>query len=174
MSTALPLRFTCDHHAQIIVWRDVLVIVAYGPTTMESQNEIERTATALQDRVPAGIGFISIPLEHMGMPDEPVRREIRRVTSSIAPRMRGMVAVVEGSGLRVAAIRSLMMAFKMILQRHSPTHVTRDLRSALTWLLPRLDGGAARLDELDEVLLFIDQARAAGKRARREGRGDRG
>lgn len=54
---------------------------------------------------------------------------------------------------------------RFLKRRKYPTHISSTLEDALGWMLPRLDGGTARVAQLQEAGDHIHSQRASGSYA---------
>jgi serine/threonine-protein kinase len=145
-----PYLPTPVEEAIFIQRRDLCVIVNHGPPTVEQQRSARRQTLELGLRYPAGLGCLVIIDAQSPAPDAEVRREIDQVLADLSPCLRALAWVVLGDGFQAAAVRAVLTGLPLGRPRSYPTKIASDLRSALAWALPLLEGGAARLGELDE------------------------
>jgi hypothetical protein len=155
-------RTTQDGELQSVVWRDVFVILRNGRATVENQRELERRMIERSHGFPGGIGVMVLIHSNAPMPDEEVRRELVALFSRQSSRIRGLVWVIQGTGFQAAAVRAVLTSFSLAAKQTYPTYIANDVRSALVWLLPLLEGASARLADADLATLEIERARDGG------------
>ncbi len=161
MVSSLSFRLSHDGRQEMILWRDILVVVSNVQPSIEHVLEFEEVALELHRTYPGGIGMVVVINGRISPPTAAVRAEMHASLTRIGSIVRGSVSVVEGAGLRAAALRSVLMGTQLILGRRMPMHIERDIPSALAWLLPQLVGGTSRLDELEEAVQYIAHSRAS-------------
>jgi hypothetical protein len=73
--------------------------------------------------------------------------------------------LVEGQGFHAAMVRAVITGLRFLRYRKYPTHIASSLEDALAWMLPLLQGGAARLTELRSGAAYIRAQRESSRHA---------
>lgn len=144
---------------QVVMWKDLFVLADDGSGTIKDYVELDRMRAAQVARFPEGIAIVCIIPENATPPPNDVRAQIGRSLDDMAATVKGFVWVVEGSGFRAAACRGALVGMQLFSRRPYPTHVTTNVRTAIAWSLPHLEGGVSRLPEVPQALLAIDRER---------------
>jgi len=152
------VRSTKDGRIHVETWREVVVAFLHRETTVENMRELEAICVEHVTRSRQQIGLLAIIDARSPLPDEETRRQINKTLERMDRHLRGLTYVIHGSGFQAAAVRAVIAGFTALKRRSYPLHVTGELQSALSWMLPRLEGGASRSGELEEVRVVIERA----------------
>ncbi|HKU38510.1 MAG TPA: hypothetical protein VJR89_10195 [Polyangiales bacterium] len=143
----------------VVMWRDVFALVDQGQTKAEDYPILEALVRDQAERHPGGLACLVIIPPTASPPPDDVRRAISDVLSRLAPKLRCLSWLVEGSGFRAAAVRATLAGLRMWSRPPYPTLVASDLGEALRWMLPHLENGPARLSQIPEAVESITHGR---------------
>jgi hypothetical protein len=146
---------------RVIVWRDVLVISDDGRSAVGDYDELFPIAAELQRKHPKGFGCLSIIPADAIPPSDQARAAINVTLERAQHLLRGLCWCVEGVGFQAAMVRAVLTGMRFIKSAPYARNIATGLQEGLTWLLPQLDGGAKRLDDLETALAYIRDRRAS-------------
>lgn len=145
----------------VIVWRDVLVISDDGRSAVSDYEELLSIGAELQLTHPNGFGFLSIIPEDAIPPSDQARAAINATLERSQHLLRGVCWCVEGVGFQAAMVRAVLTGMRFIKYAPYARNIATGLEESLTWLLPLLDGGAARLGDVKTAVAYIRNRRAS-------------
>jgi hypothetical protein len=143
----------------VTAWKDVLVLSDDGRSVASDYDELYEIASELTARYPRGWGLITIIPPNAVPPPEPVRSAINRALQRSQHMLLGASWCIEGNGLQSAMARAVLTGFRFLTSAPYARHQSHGLDQSFTWLLPRLDGGERRLDDLTEAVAYVTQRR---------------
>jgi hypothetical protein len=150
---------------QLITFSDIFVLVDHGTALPAEYVALGKKIASNAAAFPGGIGGLAIVVRDAPPPSKPVRAAIRGVLERLGPSLRCHCWLVEGAGFQGAMVRGVLTSLRMIGSFPFESHVTSELPRALEWILRRLDGGEARLGEIDRAVRWIEQQRRDGEGA---------
>jgi len=150
----------------IAYWEDIFVLVDSGRAPPGHYAKAGELVALHAARHPNGVGILTIVPEDASPPPEVVRLAMNKSLARIEASIRCLCWMVEGGGFQGAMVRAVCTGMRLIAKRPYPTQVTSGLSQAVTWMLPLLDGGDARLPRVLEAIETIKQCRAGGQFAR--------
>ena len=144
------------HASPFMVWRGLFAVFDDGTYEVRDYLVLEHKLSELAQRFPEGLGCLVVIPPGAKPIAEDVRKAIDHVLNSIS--VRGLVWAVLESGFRGATIRAILATLRLVGRRKRyPTHVTGDLRSALSWLVPQLSGSGADMADMQEALTLYER-----------------
>jgi hypothetical protein len=157
------IRNDCDDldlpPVPVIIWRDLFVVVDKGNAKASDYAILERMVIDQSAKYPAGLGCLVIIPATASPPPADVRDAIKGTLHRLAPRMRGLCWVVEGTGFRAAMVRGVLTGLQALSRDPYPTCIERDMSSALIWVLARVTPKQSRIDDIGAALHAIRDGR---------------
>ncbi len=136
-----------------------LVQVVRRPITLESLRGLRRAVDAHARRHPDTMCSITvIEPAAAGLQDKATRDEMTAMT--LAYKSLGAAIVIEGSGFRSAAIRTVMAGVFLMTTKKYPHKVFNSAMVGAEWLVEITRAGGARISATG-MLAAVDAARAA-------------
>jgi hypothetical protein len=157
-------------NVRVIVWRDVLIVSDDGRSVPADYDELYDIGAELTETSPNGIGLLAIIPRNSTPPSSEVRSAMNRVLGR-GPELRAACWCIESSGFEAAAVRAVLLGMRFFRSAPYPRHTAGNVPASLRWLLPLLDGGALRAQEVDGATNHIRRQRErAGPRENRASR----
>ncbi len=144
---------------QFILWEDIFVIVDNGDGHPSDYEALRRKFFEHGSRYEAGAGCLTIGPVDAKPPSQPVRKAMSAALEN-AP-LRCFCWLVEGSGFQGAMVRAVITGLRIVGRFPYPTHIAGDLEEAILWILPKLEGGAERIERAHEAVAAIRAQRGA-------------
>jgi hypothetical protein len=145
--------------APVSLWRDLFVLVDKGDTKVSDYPILEKMVLEQSEEHPGGLGCLVIIPANASPPPDDVRAAIKGVLTRLAPKLRCLCWVVEGSGFRAAAVRATLTGLRMFSRPPYPTNVASSMSQALTWVMAHLAHGTGRAADVPIALDAIERAR---------------
>jgi hypothetical protein len=145
----------------VIIWRDLFVLVDKGSAKVSDYPILERMVLDQSTRYPEGLGCIVIIPATASPPPDDVRQAIKDVLTRLAPKLRCLCWVVEGSGFRAAAVRGALTGLRMFSRPPYPTNVAGSMGAGISWALPQVTPGLNRRADVQTALEVIQQGRGS-------------
>jgi hypothetical protein len=142
----------------VVMWRNVFALVDQGSASAADYPILERMVCEQGKRHPEGLGCLVIIPPLANPPPENVRRAIRDVLTNLAPQLRGLCWLVEGTGFRAAAVRATLVGLRVFNRQPYPTCVASDMTESLQWLLACLSKGSPTKNEVRIAFEAIQRA----------------
>jgi len=156
MPSLLPYEIISAGGDQLMLWREMVILVSRADPSLEMLEGLEKASLELLEAYPTGIAHLLIVRVNVVPRDPAVRRRMQENMRTHGSRMRAAATVLQGAGLRAVAMRLVLIGLHKVTNNEVPSYFTSDLREALRWLLPRLSGGEARFAELEELAASIE------------------
>jgi hypothetical protein len=147
-------------HLQLIIWRDVFVLVDDGRAAAADYSRLGNLITEQAAKHPFGVAGLTVIPPNAQPPTPEAREAISNLLASLANKLRGACWLVEGGGFQGAMVRAVLTGLRLFGRYPYATHVSTQLTEALTWLLPQLADGNARLADLGKAADYITLQRA--------------
>jgi len=151
--------------APVVMWRDVFALVDQGKTEVSDYPILERMVLEQAARYSGGLGCLVIIPSTASPPSEEVRRAINETLTRLAPKLRCLSWLVEGSGFRAATVRAALSGLRMLNRPPYPTLIASDMTEAVGWILPHLSDGKSREAEVPTAVEAILRARSSARPA---------
>jgi hypothetical protein len=132
----------------VVMWRNIFALVDQGSATASDYPVLERMVREQGKQHPGGLGCLVIIPPLASPPPEDVRRAIREVLANLAPQLRCLCWLVEGTGFRAAAVRATLVGLRVFSRQPYATCVASDMTESLQWLLSGLSKGAPSQGEV--------------------------
>jgi hypothetical protein len=151
-----------DDNYVLASWQQVFAVVWRRDTTLDAARALERECRKFALKHPGGIGLLTIVSERAPMPASPVRQAVADFLGQGSTYIRGSAVLMEGTGFRAAAVRSVVTGLTMLAKQAYPHRVCSvpDAVSLLAHNLPGANGRAvnpaalrAAIDELRQSAL---------------------
>jgi hypothetical protein len=139
----------------VVMWRNVFALVDKGNATASDYPILERMVREQGKRHPEGLGCLVIIPAVANPPPEDVRRAIRDVLANLAPQLRCLCWLVEGTGFRAAAVRATLVGLRVFTRQPYTTRVASDMTESLQWVLAQLSRAAPTQTEVRIALESI-------------------
>jgi hypothetical protein len=148
---------------RVILWNDVFVVVDNGSGRQRDYKVLHELVTQRTRHVTRGLGCLAIIPSGATPPAPDVRAALDATLQAIP--LRCICWLVEGQGFHSAMVRAVITGLRFLKYQKYPTHVASSLEDALAWMLPLLQGGAARLTELRSGAAYIRSQRESSRYA---------
>ena len=128
----------------LATWNEIVAVVWRHETTVEAVRQLDAAVAELARSHPKGIGMLTIVAEGAPLPPSPARKAIAELLTARTAFIRCSVVIMEGTGFRAAAVRSVVTSLTM-LSKHDFPHEICDVEGAVrmyTDVLPRATGRA--------------------------------
>jgi hypothetical protein len=142
-------------HLQIILWRDIFVVVDDGTAGAAEYPRIAQLVAEQSKGHRGGIGGLSVIPPNARPPTAEARRAISDLLVNLGPGLRCVCWLVEGGGFQGAMARAVLTGLRMFGSYPYATHVSTELEDALGWTLAQLREGGTRLQEAFTGTEFI-------------------
>jgi hypothetical protein len=143
----------------VVIWQDIFVVVDHGALHASRYAEIEQVGRDLIARHGAGIAVLVIIPSVAKPPPEEVRTAITNMLARVAPSLRCVCWLVEGSGFGAAAVRAALTGLQLVSRSPYPTRVCSSVGEALSWILPHMRDGNTRLGTVSDAVQAIAEGR---------------
>ncbi len=150
----------------VAYWEDVFVLVDSGRAPQGHYVKAGALVREHAAKYPTGVGILTIVPGDAVPPPEPVRKTMNEVLRSIEPSIRCFTWLVEGHGFQGAMVRAVCNGMRIFGGHPYPTHVASGVADSLSWMLPHLENGHARLARVREAVRTLAELRASGQYAR--------
>jgi hypothetical protein len=145
----------------VIIWRDLFILVDKGHSKASDYAILERMVIEQSSKYPGGLGCLVIIPATASPPPDDVREAIKGVLRRLAPKLRGLCWVVEGTGFKAAIARAVLTGLQILNRTPYSTHVASDMTSALSWVLARVTPTTSRINEVPAALQAVRQGRGS-------------
>ncbi len=147
-----PLQFT--------IWRDFFVAIDDCTANAAVYERLQQIAEERSAKHATGLGCLMIVPPTAKAPSDDVRWSMAAALASLS--VRCVCWLVEGSGFQGAMVRGVLTGLCIVAHPKFSTHIATNLEEAVTWMLPRLDGGWSRLAHARVVTSSIRAQRELG------------
>ena len=135
---------TKNHDYALASWNEIVAVVWRHETTVEAVRQLDEAVAELARSHPKGIGMLTVVAEGAPLPPSAARKAIADLLTASTAFIRCSVVIMEGTGFRAAAVRSVVTGLTM-LAKHDFPHQICDVEGAVrmyTDVLPRATGRA--------------------------------
>ncbi len=139
-------------------WRDFLVVIWRGETTMEGIAELEAHLAAFAAGQPDGVVLVTIVERRAPLPPGKVRDALARFMARSAS-IRASGVVFEGSGFRASAVRSVVTGLTMLAKQPYPHKVFATVEQASVWLVEETNRVMGRSYQPEDLIGGIEAIR---------------
>ncbi|MET0390851.1 MAG: hypothetical protein ABW321_33065 [Polyangiales bacterium] len=151
------------------VYKNVSILVWFGPMLMEDVATFEQGCQAMCEIHPEGVSSVNIIVPGgRSMPTAEVRSELTKVLARYSPHTAGAAVVIRGDGFWASALRGMIIALSLLLPRRRHFQIFGSLDAAAEWL-PALHaektGVTIGSDELLTVLQQVERTSSIGRLA---------
>jgi hypothetical protein len=127
------LVFYADKDCSVGAWRNVMIVFWAGQMRQEHFDAVRACNTQVLRSYPATAG-INVFTPTFQLPDATARHEAEKLGRELMPRTIGAANVVEGDGMRVGTIRTVLSAILLTSRAKAPQRVFARLPDAAAWL----------------------------------------
>lgn len=113
---------------------DLLVEVLRGNPGVEAIKAVRAQIPAQANTAGGGLRFIIVIPASVSIPGADVRTEIVEFLRTGADSLRAVAAVIEGTGLRASAIRSVSTGASLAARSRIPMKVFKNVADAAAWM----------------------------------------
>ena len=135
---------TKNHDYALASWNEIVAVVWRHERTLEAVRQLDEAVAELARSHPKGIGMLTIVSEGAPLPPSAARKAIADLLTASSAFIRCSVVIMEGTGFRAAAVRSVVTGLTM-LAKHDFPHQICDVEGAVRMyadVLPRATGRA--------------------------------
>jgi hypothetical protein len=140
--------------------RNLLVCLWRDTPTLEALDGVLQATRALIARCPTGIGVLGVAPGDMPLVGGAARRRAVAMLAETGGHVRCMATVIEGSGFRAGATRSVMSAITLLARQPCPAKIFGDVDEAATWQARLLGTHDLRPTQPRELCDAVAAARA--------------
>lgn len=133
-----------DDNYVLASWQQIFAVVWRWDTTLEGAQALQRECSKFAMRHPRGIGLLTIVSEKAPMPASPARQAVASFLTHGSSYIKCSAVLMEGTGFRAAAVRSVVTGLTMLAKQAYPHRVCSvpDAVSMLSRELPVASGQA--------------------------------
>ena len=141
------------HRSEIVHRGEGLGLVVVGPVIVQCWTAnlavdplvaVLDAERALLRAFPSGIATLLLMRKQRFIPPAgEARRLLGEIEREIAPRMLAMALVIEGSGMVVAAARTLIAGLQLVSRSSYPSSISSTLNDGAAWLAAQVPGPTA-------------------------------
>jgi hypothetical protein len=148
-------------HIQVISWEDIFVVVDDGGGKPSDYEMLRELLERLGKEYPAGLGCLTVIPPDAKPPSEEARKALN--ANLEVARLRCICWLVEGSGFQGAMVRAVLTGLRFFVRAQYPRQIVTSLEEAMAWMFPHLEGGARRIDRMEQAVEAISEQRAQGR-----------
>lgn len=150
------------------MWKNIFVAFWVGPVTVPSVASFEKLCVRWREEFPQGISSVHILSSgHSHLPTTEARTELGRVSNQYSDVMAASAVIIPGSGFWASAIRGIVTALRMVIERPVELRICSDVEAVSEWLPPlhaKRTGVAVTPEELLRVLRYAQRSQQAQSR----------
>ncbi|HET6343794.1 MAG TPA: hypothetical protein VFH51_02630, partial [Myxococcota bacterium] len=114
-------------------WRNVMLMMWGGEMRLEHLAAIRECQAQMNRAYPGSVGIVLFT-QTMKLPGREVRKASEMIGRELTPISLGAAHVVEGDGLKVATLRTVLSAILLASRQRGPSRVFNRLDDAVPWL----------------------------------------
>ena len=118
---------------------NVLFSSTKGPTSMEGLAAADALSDRVLDEYPDGVAMLMIAEASSSMPSGEARAKISAMTRRMAPHIRAMALVFEGTGMWMSSMRMVSRTMMMAVPKKFPMDIFPTVEDAAPWICAYLD-----------------------------------
>lgn len=112
-----------DHNYILASWQQIFAVVWRSDTTLDGARALQRECSKFATWHPRGIGLLTIVSEKAPMPASPVRQAVASFLTQGSSYIKCSAVLMEGTGFRAAAVRSVVTGLTMLAKQTYPHRV---------------------------------------------------
>jgi hypothetical protein len=147
-----------DDNYVLASWQQIFAVVWRQDTTLEGAQALQRECCKFATKHPRGIGLLTIVSEKAPMPASPVRQAVADFLGQGSTYIKCSAVLMEGTGFRAAAVRSVVTGLTMLAKQAYP-HRVCSLPDAVTLLAKTLPVASGRAVNPTALRTAIDELR---------------
>jgi hypothetical protein len=148
---------TRTHDYALASWNEIVAVVWRHQTTLEGIESSKALVAEVAYRYPRGIAMLTIVSDVAPMPSSEARQAMAHLMAT-SPFIRCSALIMEGTGFRAAAVRSVVTGLTL-LARHEFPHRVCEVEAAVRMYLDVMPGVTGRAWDADTVRAAIDELR---------------
>jgi hypothetical protein len=148
-------------HIQVITWEDVFVVIDDGGGKPSDYEILRDILARLGKEYPSGLGCLTVIPPDAKPPSEEARKALNAGLE--VANLRCICWLVEGSGFQGAMVRAVLTGLRFFVRAQYPRSIVTSLEEGIAWILPHLEGGAKRVQRVQEAAAAISGQRAQGR-----------
>jgi hypothetical protein len=149
---------TKNHDYALATWTEIVAVVWRHETTVEAVRQLDEAVAELARSHPKGIGMLTVVAEGAPLPPSAARKAIADLLTASTSFIRCSAVIMEGSGFRAAAVRSVVTGLTM-LAKHDFPHEICDVEGAVRMFTDRLPRATGRALDPNTVRAAINLLR---------------
>lgn len=146
-----------DNHV-LASWQQIFAVVWRHETTMEGVRALHHECGTFATKHPPGIGLLTIVSAGAPMPASPVRQAVADFLAQGGAYIKCSAVVMEGTGFRAAAVRSVVTGLTMLAKQAYP-HRVCSVSDAASMLSHALTAASGRAVDAAALHVAIDDLR---------------
>lgn len=147
-----------DDNYVLATWQQVFAVVWRRDTTPEGAQALQRECHRFATKHPRGIGLLTIVSEKAPMPPSAARQAVAHFLAEGSTYIKCSAVLMEGTGFRAAAVRSVVTGLTMLAKQAYP-HRVCSLPDAVVLLSQTLSMATGRTVEQPALRAAIDELR---------------
>jgi hypothetical protein len=147
-----------DDNYVLASWQQIFAVVWRRDTTLEGAEALQRECVKFAMRHPRGIGLLTIVSDKAPMPPSPARQAVASFLAHGSTYIKCSAVLMEGTGFRAAAVRSVVTGLTMLAKQAYP-HRVCSLPDAVTMLSSTLPSASGQAVDPAALRAAIDELR---------------
>jgi len=147
----------CQDYA-LACWNEIAAVVWRHETTVDAVRCLQSAVADLSQAHPKGIGMLTVVAERAPLPSSAARKALADLLSESSAFIRCSAVIMEGSGFRAAAVRSVVTGLTM-MSKHNFPHRICDVEGAAQLYAQVLSGVTGRSLDADTLRTAINELR---------------
>jgi hypothetical protein len=139
-------------------WQQIFAVVWRRDTTLAGAQALDRECARFATKHPRGIGLLTIVSATAPMPASPVRQAMADFLTRGSTFIKCSVVLMEGTGFRAAAVRSVVTGLTMLAKQAYP-HRVCSVPDAVTLFAQTLPAATGRTVNPTVLRAAIDELR---------------
>lgn len=140
-------------------WRDVHFVFWHAETRLATVHALRDELARLVAERPDGLAVFGLIAPGVALPSGDARAEMARILRDHASSIRASCVVVEGSGFRAAAVRSVLTGISFVVRPGYPHRVTDSLVAGTDWMTETCGNTLGRTFSSAELRHALTQVR---------------
>lgn len=154
-----PWRIVVDQDDHVLAsWQQIFAVVWRNETTLEGVRALESECRNFATKHPQGIGLLTIVSARAPMPPGLVRQAVADFLAQGGAYIKCSAVLMEGTGFRAAAVRSVVTGLTMIAKQAYP-HRVCGVHDAVSMLSRTLSSTSGRAVDPAAFRVAVDDLR---------------
>jgi hypothetical protein len=139
-------------------WQQIFAVVWRHETTLKGVQTLHDECRKFATKHPQGIGLLTIVSAGAPMPTSPVRQAVADFLAQGSAYIKCSAVLMEGTGFRAAAVRSVVTGLTMLAKQAYP-HRVCSVHDAVSMLAQTLSAASGRAIDSAALRVAIDDLR---------------